>query len=101
LRRNAVREALSALRPLFPGLDSAVARAAEVVAQERDGSRRAQLRQAVRDELARHDDLRDIDFLHVEEAVRALEGGRTGTFQMKPGMALRIEAGAIAGISRE
>ncbi len=37
LRRNAVREALSALRPLFPGLDAAVARAAEVVAEERDG----------------------------------------------------------------
>lgn len=40
LRRNAVREALTALRPLFPGLDAAVARAAEVVAEERDGSRR-------------------------------------------------------------
>ncbi len=101
LRRNAVREALSALRPLFPGLDSAVARAAEVVAEERDGSRRAELRQAVREELAREDDLRDIDFLHVEEVVRALEGGRSGTFQMKSGIALRIEAGAIAGISRE
>ena len=85
LRRNAVREALAALRPLFPGLDSAVARAAELVAEERDGSRRAELREAVREELARQDDLRDIDFLHVEEAVRALEAGRTGIFQMKPG----------------
>jgi tRNA(Ile)-lysidine synthase len=36
LRRNALRAALGALRPLFPGLDAAVARTAEVLAQERD-----------------------------------------------------------------
>ena len=79
LRRNAVREALSALRPLFPGLDSAVARAAALVAEERDGSRRAELRRTVRAaSSAGEDDLRDIDFVHVEEAVRALEAGRSG-----------------------
>lgn len=101
LRRNAVRDALAALRPLFPGLDPAVARAVEVVSQERDATRRAALRRAVRDELAAQDDLRDIDFLHVEAAVRALEAGRTGTYQMKPGVKLRIERGAIASITRE
>jgi tRNA(Ile)-lysidine synthase len=101
LRRNAVREALEALRPLFPGLDAAVARAAEVVSGEHEGSRRAELRRAVRAELARRDDLRDVDFLHVEAAARAIEGGRTGTFQMKPGIALRIEDGAIASITKE
>jgi tRNA(Ile)-lysidine synthase len=101
LRRNAVREALDALRPLFPGLDLAVARAAEVVSHEHDATRRAELRRCVRDELGKEDELRDIDFLHVEAAVRALEDGRTGTFLMKPGVALRIERGAIAGITKE
>lgn len=101
LRRNALREALAALRPLFPGLDAAVARAAEVVAEERDATARAELRRSVREQLGREDELRDIDFLHVEAAVRALEGGRTGTFHMKPGIALRIERGVVTGITRE
>lgn len=100
LRRNALREALAALRPLFPGLDDAVARAAEVVAEERDASQRAELRRSVREQLGREDELRDIDFLHVEAAVRALERGRTGTFHMKPGIALRIERGIVTGITR-
>jgi tRNA(Ile)-lysidine synthase len=101
LRRNAVREALDALRPLFPGLDSAVARTAQLVAEEREGGRRAELRQTVRERLAADDELKDIDFLHVEAAVRALETGRSGTFLMKPGIALRIEAGTIEGITRK
>ena len=101
IRRNAVRAALEALRPLFPGLDAAVARAAEVVSDDRDSTRRAELRRAVRDQLAAQDDLREIDFQHVEAAVRALEARRTGTYQMKPGVALRIEAGAILSITRE
>jgi tRNA(Ile)-lysidine synthase len=101
IRRNAVREALGALRPLFPALDAAVARAAEVASDERVGSRHAALRASVRAQLCREDDLRDIDFLHVEEAVRALESGRSGTFHMKPGLALRIERGAVTGITRD
>lgn len=101
LRRNAVREALAALRPLFPGLDSAVSRAAGLVSDEHGKSPRSELRRSVRDQLAREDALRDIDFLHVEEAVRALEGGRTGTFHMKPGLALRIEGGVVTNISRK
>jgi tRNA(Ile)-lysidine synthase len=100
LRRNAVREALVALRPFFPGLDAAVARAAEVAGEERDDSRRAALRRSVREQLGREEGLRDIDFLHVEAAVRALEDGRTGTFHMKPGLALRIEGGIVRGITR-
>ncbi len=40
-RRNAVRAALDALRPLFPGLDAAVARTAELVREERKPSERA------------------------------------------------------------
>lgn len=98
LRRNAVRAALAALRPLFPGLDAAVARAAHVVGDEGDATKRAELRRTIRERLAIDDELRDIDFTHVEAAVRALETGRSGTFLMKPGVALRIEGGAIAGI---
>jgi tRNA(Ile)-lysidine synthase len=101
LRRNAVREALAALRPLFPGLDAAVARAASIARDERDDSLRAQLRRSVREQLDREAELRDIDFVHVEAAVRALERGRTGTFHMKPGIALRIERGIVTGITRE
>lgn len=101
LRRNAVREALAALRPLFPGLDAAVARAADVAGEERDASPRAELRRSVREQLGRADELRDIDFMHVEAAVRALEAGRTGTFHMKPGIALRIARGVVTGIARE
>jgi tRNA(Ile)-lysidine synthase len=97
-RRNAVREALANLRPLFPALDRAVARAAEVIAQEQRGSPRARLRRSVRERFAADDDLRDLDFAHVEAAVRALESGRSGTYFMKPGIGLRVEDGSIAGI---
>jgi len=100
LRRNAVREALEALRPLFPALDAAVARAAQIVSEERDGAPRADLRRSIRERLAREDDLRDIDFEHVEAAVRALEGGQSGTFHMKPGVWLRVERGSISEIGR-
>lgn len=98
LRRNAVRQALDALRPQFPGLDGAVARAAELVADERAGTRRAALRRAVREALAREPGLRDVEFVHVEDAVRALERGGTGRFFMKEGVALTIERGKIVDI---
>ncbi|HYL28090.1 MAG TPA: hypothetical protein VEW74_09670, partial [Candidatus Nitrosotalea sp.] len=94
-------EALAALRPLFPGLDAAVARAADVLGQEQDALPRAELRRSVRERLESEEELRDVDFQHVEAAVRALEGGRTGTFQMKSGVALRIEGGMLRGITRE
>ena len=100
LRRNAVRQALEALRPLFPGLDAAVARAASLLAEERDGTERAQLRRDLRRRLAGEVELRDIDFEHVEAAVRALEEGRSGTFYMKPGVSLRIERDGIKGMKR-
>jgi tRNA(Ile)-lysidine synthase TilS/MesJ len=100
-RRSAVREALESLRPLFPGLDRAVARAADVIAEETKGSRRADLRRTVRERLGNDDALRDLDFAHVEAAVRALENGRSGTFFMKPGIGLRIESGAMRGIITE
>lgn len=97
IRRNAVRRALAALRPAFPGLDEAVARSAEVVSAERAGSPRAALRRLVRSRLAEEAGLRDVDFEHVEAAVRAMESGRSGRFLMKKGVTLRIEAGETKG----
>ncbi len=97
-RRNAVRQALEALRPQFPGLDGAVARAAQLVTDEQAGSRRAALRRRVREALQGDPGLRDVEFVHVEEAVRALERGGTGRFFMKEGVALTIERGKIITI---
>jgi tRNA(Ile)-lysidine synthase len=99
-RRNAVRSALEALRPLFPGLDAAVARAAHLVGDEARTPHRAELRRLVRERLAQEDTLRDVDFSHVEAAVRALESGSSGSFYMKAGIRLEIERGAIAGITK-
>jgi tRNA(Ile)-lysidine synthase len=95
LRRNALRAALASLRPLFPGLDAAVARTAEVLAHEAAGTQRADVRREVRAALAAQDGLRDIDFEHVEAAVRAIERGGSGRFHMKKGVELRIEQGII------
>jgi tRNA(Ile)-lysidine synthase len=93
--RNAVRSALEALRPRFPGLDAAVARAADLVAHERAGSKRADLRRQVREALREQDGLRDVDFAHVEAAVRALESGSSGRFFMKAGLTLTVERGML------
>ena len=95
LRRNAVREALLALRPLFPGLDAAVARAAHVVGDELSAAPAASLRRGVRDRLRAHEALRGVDFEHVEAAVRALERGRSGHFSMGSGVEVEIENGEL------
>lgn len=96
LRRNAVRAALEALRPDFPGLDEAVARAAELVDAEGARAPRARLRRRVREVLAEQGELVDVDFEHVEAAVRTLEMGGSGRFHMKAGLTLRIEPGGPA-----
>ena len=101
LRRNAVRKALEALRPVFPGLDAAVARAAELTGAELEGSPRSGLRRQVRLALEAQEGLRDVDFAHVEAAVRAIERGGTGNFLMKRGVELRIERGRISGAPLE
>lgn len=95
LRRNAVREALAALRPLFPGLDAAVARAAHVVGDELVHAPQAALRKQVRQTLQEHQALRGVDFDHVEAAVRALERGASGRFAMGAGVELTIENGEL------
>jgi len=95
-RRNAVRTALEALRPSFPGLDRAVARAAEVVADESAGEERALLRRRVRDALREAGGLADIDFEHVESAVRALERAGAGRFHIKRKVDVTIGGSGLA-----
>jgi tRNA(Ile)-lysidine synthase len=95
LRRNAVRQALTGLRPLFPGLDEAIARAAELTAHEDAASSRAGLRRQVRDAVEVDCGLKDVAFAHVEAAVLALERGGSGRFHMKDGVDLIIEAGRL------
>lgn len=94
-RRNAVRAALAALRPLFPGLDEAAARAAALVASELDDHEKAGLRRRVREALHENAALADVDFEHVEAAVRALEDRRSGRFFMNREVELHIAEGAI------
>jgi tRNA(Ile)-lysidine synthase len=101
LRRNAVRAALDALRPLFPALDAAVARSAELTREEVDKSDRAALRRRVRETLEREDSLRDVDFEHVEAAVRAIEEGTSGRFHMKAGVELQITRGSIEAVRKQ
>lgn len=94
-RRNAVRRALEALRPAFPGLDRAVSRTAELLAADAGGTPRAGLRRRVRAALRENEALRDVDFGHVEAAVRALETDGSGRFHMSPGVELRVERDRI------
>ena len=94
LRRNALRQALEALRPVFPRLDEAVARAAQLAADERDRSAPALLRRRIRSAL--HEEaVGGVDFAHVEAAVRALEEGRRGSFWMAPGVEVEVKDGAL------
>lgn len=95
-RRNVVRAALEAVRPSFPGLDRAVARAAEVIADESAGDERALLRRRVRTALRDCGGLVDVDFEHVESAVRALEGAGSGEFHMGPKVNLTVRRGKLA-----
>ncbi len=95
-RRNAVREALAALRPLFPGLDEAVSRAAALIAAERACAPEAALRDRVREVLNRQEALGGVTFGHIEAAVRALERGRSGRFAMGPRAEVAIERGALS-----
>jgi tRNA(Ile)-lysidine synthase len=95
LRRNAVRVALHALRPLFPGLDAAVARAAEVVGAEFRATPAAAVRRQVREALREHEALGGVDFEHIEAAVRALQQGLSGRFFMAPGVEIEVSDGAL------
>ncbi|MBV9276910.1 MAG: tRNA lysidine(34) synthetase TilS [Candidatus Eremiobacteraeota bacterium] len=94
-RRNAVRSALGVLRGAFPGLDRAVARAAYIAAQESADAPRTNLRRRVRAALNESGQLQDIDFEHIESAVRALESGRSGTFHASRRAVLHVGRGQV------
>ncbi|MBV9149454.1 MAG: tRNA lysidine(34) synthetase TilS [Candidatus Eremiobacteraeota bacterium] len=94
-RRNAVREALTTLRLSFPRLDRAVARAAHIVADELADAPRATLRRRVREALDESGELLDVDFEHIESAVRALEAGRSGLFHAKRNVSVSVRRGRL------
>ncbi|HEY1429402.1 MAG TPA: tRNA lysidine(34) synthetase TilS [Candidatus Tumulicola sp.] len=98
MARNGVREALAALRPLFPQLDRAVARAAAIAADEAGEAPRAGLRRLVRDKIERECGLTDVAFEHVEAAVRALERKASGRFHLKAGVELEVRDGVISAV---
>jgi tRNA(Ile)-lysidine synthase len=98
IARNGVREALTALRPLFPQLDRAVSRAAAIAADEAVGSQRAALRRHVRALVEAECGLDDVDFEHVEAAVRALERRASGRFLLKAGIELEVSDGEISAV---
>ncbi len=95
LRRNAVRQALTGLRPLFPGLDEAISRAAGLGAAEAGETPRAALRRQVRAAVGADCGLKDVAFAHVEAAAIALERGGSGRFFMKDGIDLVIQDGRL------
>jgi len=64
-------------------------------------SDRAALRRRVRETLDREDSLRDVDFEHVEAAVRAIEEGSSGRFHMKAGVELQITRGSIEAVRKQ
>jgi tRNA(Ile)-lysidine synthase len=98
IARNGVREALAALRPAFPQLDRAVARAAALASDEARDAPRAALRRLVRERVRNECGLIDVSFEHVEAAVRALERGASGCFYLKAGVELEVSAGKIVSI---
>ncbi|GAC1652357.1 MAG: hypothetical protein NVS9B12_01660 [Vulcanimicrobiaceae bacterium] len=99
-RRNALRAALEVLRGDFPGLDEAVARTAELVGADLSAGGRGPLRRRVRAALRENGALRNVDFEHVESAVRALEGGGSGRFFMNADIELQINGGDISVVKK-
>ena len=83
-RRNALRAALETLRDDFPHLDEAVARCAEILRDERDGSERGQMRAGLRSLLADRGANRDVTLERVDAAVRLLERGTAGPRLARP-----------------
>ena len=72
-----------------------MSRAAQLLQDDFTQTPRAALRRQVRERLAEHDALEGVDFEHVAAAVRALERGRSGEFQMAPGVRVAIENGRL------
>jgi tRNA(Ile)-lysidine synthase len=90
-RRNALRAALETLRDDFPHLDEAVARCAEILRDERDGTERGQMRSGLRRLLADRGAVRDVTLERVDAAVRLLERGTPGRVSLGRGTELVVE----------
>ncbi|MBV8117098.1 MAG: hypothetical protein JOZ01_03930, partial [Candidatus Eremiobacteraeota bacterium] len=89
IRRNALRAALGPLREAYPRLDEAVARCAEIVRDEGEGSPRAALRDRLRRALTEtQDGLRDVTFERIEAAARLIEARGAGKVYIKEGVEL-------------
>jgi tRNA(Ile)-lysidine synthase len=92
LRRNAVRALLEGVRPLFPGLDEAVARCAQIAYEEREGRPRATLRRRLRAELrGTLGETSDLSFERLDALARALENGRGGRHFVRRGVEVIVE----------
>lgn len=89
-RRNAVRAALSDLRPEFPHLDEAVARCALILREEVEGSARAGVRKRLRAALKDLDLARDVPFERLDAAARAIEQARPGSHHLGPGIDIEL-----------
>ncbi len=70
-RRNALRPILAELRREFPHLDAAIARCAEIVRDELDGTALAARRRAVRERLHREGKLHGASFAAIERQATA------------------------------
>ena len=71
--RNAIRRHLAELRPLFPGLDRAVARCASMLRDEREGDSLAVSRQDVRAALQAAGFTENLTFERIDAAARMLQ----------------------------
>ncbi|HTV72211.1 MAG TPA: tRNA lysidine(34) synthetase TilS [Candidatus Acidoferrales bacterium] len=88
--RNAVRAALVGLRERFPHLDEAVARCAEIAAEDAAQSERAHMRRRLRDELGHAGELTDVTFERLDAAVQGLQSGRHGRHFIKRGIHFEV-----------
>ncbi len=97
-RRNAVRDALDALRPRFPGLDRAVARAATIAgnAAEDEEADRGAARRWLAGALSRRFGREASEFERVEALLSAIEAGGSGRYALGGGASLLLRDGMPA-----
>ncbi len=95
VRRNAVRDALDALRPRFPGLDRAVARAAKIAgnAAAAEDADRAAARRWLAAALMRRLGREAGAFERVDALLAAIERGGSGRYGLGGGTSVRLHDG--------
>ncbi|MGC8484047.1 MAG: tRNA lysidine(34) synthetase TilS [Candidatus Baltobacteraceae bacterium] len=95
VRRNAVRDALDALRPRFPGLDRAVARAAKIAGNAADAEDvdRAAARRWLAGALARRLGREASEYERIDALLVAIERGGSGRYSLGGGASLRLRDG--------